>query len=188
MGLTHRKGLSRMNIVVINGTPRKKGRTRIAATYIAQKYKAVLLDVSTMNLPLYNGDDEQYEREDVKTLKKTIENADGILLMSPEYHSGMSGALKNMLDFLSSSEFSHKPVGLIAVSGGGKGGINALTNMRTVMRGVYANVIPRQLVLDPKDFDYEHERIVKGMDVRVDELWKELTQYASLYKQVFVKK
>lgn len=64
----------------------------------------------------------------------------------------MSGALKNALDFLGSDEFEHKTVALIAVGGGGKGGMNALNNMRIVMRGVYANVIPRQLVLDPPCF------------------------------------
>jgi azobenzene reductase len=33
--------------------------------------------------------------------------------------------------------------------------MNALANMRTVMRGVYANVIPKQLVLDPIHIDME---------------------------------
>ena len=59
----------------------------------------------------------------------------------------MSGALKNSLDYLSSSEFIHKPVALLAVAGGGKGGINALNSMRTVARGVYANAIQNKLCL-----------------------------------------
>lgn len=47
--------------------------------------------------------------------------ADGVVLCTPEYHNAMSGALKNSLDYLSSSEFLHKPVALLAVAGGGKG-------------------------------------------------------------------
>lgn len=177
-----------MNIVVINGTPRKQGRTKMAASFVAKKYNATLLDVSTLPLPLFNGEKEQYELEVIRHLKTTIEKADAVLLLSPEYHSGMSGALKNMLDFLSAEQFTHKPVGLIAVSGGGKGGMNALTNMRTVMRGVYANVIPKQLVLDPQDFDYEHGGLVDDIAARVDDLWKELTNYAKAYKDIFVGK
>lgn len=173
-----------MNIVVINGTPRKKGRTRIAAKFISTKYNTTFIDLSEHMLPLYNGEAEQYELPIIKELKDTITNADGVILLSPEYHSGMSGALKNMLDFLSSTEFSHKPVALIAVAGGGKGGMNALTNMRTVMRGVYANVIAKQLVLDPNHFDYESESIVEEMAQKVEDVFEELTMYARLYKEL----
>ncbi len=42
---------------------------------------------------------------------------DGVVLCTPEYHNAMSGALKNSLDYLSSSEFIHKPVALLAVAG-----------------------------------------------------------------------
>ncbi|WP_243291883.1 NADPH-dependent FMN reductase [Bacillus sp. FJAT-47783] len=173
-----------MNIVVINGTPRKKGRTRIAAKFISTKYNTTLIDLSEHMFPLYNGEAEQYELPMIKELKETITNADGVILLSPEYHSGMSGALKNMLDFLSSTEFTHKPVALLAVAGGGKGGMNALTNMRTVMRGVYANVIPKQLILDPNHFDYESEAVVEEMAQKVDEVMKELKMYAQLYKKM----
>jgi len=43
-----------LNIVVINGTPRKYGRTRIAAKHVAEKLNAKLVDLSTLELPLFN--------------------------------------------------------------------------------------------------------------------------------------
>jgi azobenzene reductase len=146
------EGEIHMNMVVINGSPRKSGRTGIVARYIASQYGAKLIDLSEGVLPLYNGEASQDLLQSVKQLRETIQEADGVILCSPEYHNAMSGALKNALDFLESDEFEHKPVALIAVGGGGKGGINALNNMRIVMRGVYANAIPRQLVLDPSCF------------------------------------
>lgn len=90
----------------------------------------------------------------------------------------MSGALKNALDYLSSEQFKYKPVALLAVAGGGKGGINALNNMRTVMRGVYANVIPKQLVLDPVHIDIENAAVTENIKVSIKELVEELSMFA----------
>jgi azobenzene reductase len=172
-----------MKLLVINGSPRKSGRTRLAAAAIVEKSGADLIDLSVLNLPLFNGEEEQETIEAVKELKAKVKEADGIILLSPEYHSGMSGALKNALDFLGSSQFAQKPVGLIAVAGGGKGGINALNNMRTVMRGVYANAIPKQLALDPICFDYENRKLLEDSEVLVNQLIEELKMYVDFYMQ-----
>ncbi|AKL83668.1 YhdA [Bacillus atrophaeus UCMB-5137] len=167
-----------MNILVINGTTRKQGRTRIAASYISALYNTGLIDLSEYTLPIFNGEAEQFEIERVQQLKQRVKEADAVVLLSPEYHSGMSGALKNAIDFLSNEQFKYKPVALLAVAGGGKGGINALTNMRTVMRGVYANVIPKQLVLDPVHIDYDNAAVTEEMEVSIKELMEELKMFA----------
>ena len=173
-----------MEIVVINGSPRKAGRTRILATFIEKECNAKLIDLSEETLPLYNGEEYQGELEHVRALRDTVKKADAVILTSPEYHSGMSGALKNALDFLSNEQFAHKPVGLIAVAGGGKGGINALTNMRTVGRGVYANVIPKQLVLDPHCFDRENYTLTDDSKLLVKGVIDELKLYYKMHQYV----
>jgi azobenzene reductase len=169
-----------MNIVVVNGSPRKSGRTRIVAKHIAFKYGAKLIDLSDGVLPLYNGEDSQELLQSVKQLRETIKEAGGVILCSPEYHNAMSGALKNALDFLGSDEFEHKPVALIAVGGGGKGGMNALNNMRIVMRGVYANAIPRQLVLDP--FCFSGGSLTETAAQQVEGVISELKRYMKAFK------
>lgn len=108
--------------------------------------------------------------------------ADGVVLCTPEYHNAMSGALKNSLDYLSSSEFVHKPVALLAVAGGGKGGINALNSMRTVARGVYANAIPKQVVLD--GLHVQDGELGEDAKPLIHDLVKELKAYMSVYKEV----
>ena len=173
-----------MNILVISGGPRKHGRTAIAGRFIERTYGFHTLDLSVMEVPMYTGEEEQANDPVVKSLRQSVLEADGVLLISPEYHSAMSGALKNTLDFLGSTQFLHKPVGLIAIAGGGKGGINCLNNMRTVMRGVYANAIPRQLVLDPSTFDYDRDGLIKEAAEQVDGLVKELQMYTRIGKEI----
>lgn len=173
-----------MNILVISGGPRKHGRSAIAARFIERTYGFHTMDLSVMEMPMYNGEEEQATNPVVKSLRKAVLDADAVLLISPEYHSAMSGALKNTLDFLGSTQFLHKPVGLMAIAGGGKGGINCLNNMRTVMRGVYANAIPRQLVLDPSTFDYDRDGLVKEAAEQVNGLIDELKMYARIGNEV----
>jgi azobenzene reductase len=173
-----------MKILVINGTPRKYGRTRIAANYIAEKYATDYVDLSTFDLPIFNGEDAQGELASVKKLRNVAMEADAFVLTSPEYHNGMSGALKNALDFLGGSHFKHKPTALLAVAGGGKGGMNALQNMRIVTRGVYANTIPKQLILDPPGFDPETKTLNEKSKQQVDGLMNELMMYTKAYIEV----
>ncbi|MBP3040074.1 NAD(P)H-dependent oxidoreductase [Bacillaceae bacterium Marseille-Q3522] len=170
-----------MKLAIINGSPRKNGRTRIAAAYIAEKYQAELIDLSDGSIPLFNGEEKQNQLSAIINLRKTIASADGVILTSPEYHGGMSGALKNALDFLSSEQFAYKPVALLAVSGGGKGGINALANMRTVGRGLYANVIANQLVLDPPSFLNTEKKLTDDAAAKIGQLIAELSKYVKMF-------
>ncbi|MEI2377164.1 NADPH-dependent FMN reductase [Priestia sp. YIM B13446] len=172
-----------MNILIINGSPRETGRTTQVTRELHNSYQSSFLDLSQLSLPIFTGEPHQYETEEVQELIEKIEKADGILLATPEYHGAMSGALKNALDFLNSAYFAHKPVALLAVSGGGKGGINALNNLRTVTRALYANVLSKQLVLDPADI-VEKGTLRKNAADGIHELVNELTLYTQVSKQI----
>ncbi|MEH7311331.1 NADPH-dependent FMN reductase [Priestia megaterium] len=172
-----------MNILIMNGSPRETGRTTQVTRELHKSYQSSFLDLSQLSLPIFTGEPHQYETEEVQELIEKIEKVDGILLATPEYHGAMSGALKNAFDFLNSAYFAHKPVALLAVSGGGKGGINALNNLRTVTRALYANVLSKQLVLDPADI-LEKGTLRKNAANGIHELVNELTLYTQVSKQI----
>lgn len=73
-------------------------------------------------LPLFNPDFENVidDRElprAVQALRLAVDAADAILIASPEYAHGVSGTLKNALDWLVSFEpFIHKPVAVVNAS------------------------------------------------------------------------
>ncbi len=101
---------------------------------------------SLAELPLYNGDhDGEFAPEAAKTLKAAIAAADGIILASPEYNYGMSGVLKNALDWASrpaySSVLKGKPILIITSSPGITGGVRAQNQIRQTMAATLSRVI-----------------------------------------------
>jgi len=68
-------------------------------------------------LPLFDPDLEAELPLPVQALHRAVAHADALLIASPEYAHGVSGTIKNTLDWLVSFEpFIHKPVAIINVS------------------------------------------------------------------------
>ncbi len=68
-------------------------------------------------LPLFNPDLEGNEPASVKELCTQLRAVDGVLIASPEYAHGVTGAMKNALDWLVGTEvFVDKPVALFNAS------------------------------------------------------------------------
>lgn len=89
---------------------------------------SVLQIESIEGIPLYNADVEaEGIPQRVSDLKKTITEADGLLLSSPEYNNSIPGVFKNAVDWLSrppadvKAVFAGRPVALIGASPGGFG-------------------------------------------------------------------
>lgn len=67
-------------------------------------------------LPHFNPDLEGSEPSSVIDFRKQLQEADGVLIASPEYAHGVPGAMKNALDWVvSSGELANKPVALLNV-------------------------------------------------------------------------
>ena len=68
-------------------------------------------------LPLFNPDLEASPPGVVATFRSRVANADALLIASPEYAHGVTGTIKNALDWLVSFEpFAGKPVALLNAS------------------------------------------------------------------------
>lgn len=92
----------------------------------------------------------------------------------------MTGALKNALDYLGSAEFRGKPVGLLCSAGGGKGGMNALNDMRIVVRGILGLALPDQAVVDEDDFDEQLTLVNVARKGRVETMAHSVRRYVRM--------
>lgn len=91
-------------------------------------------------LPPFNPDKEEGNLE-VARLKSLIKNADGIIISTPEYAFGVSGSLKNALDWtVHSGEFNEKPVIAISASPMYEGGKKALASLLLTLSALGAQM------------------------------------------------
>ncbi|MYH39084.1 MAG: NAD(P)H-dependent oxidoreductase [Rhodospirillaceae bacterium] len=85
-------------------------------------------------IPPYNDDEKQKAIPDAVTaLAAEIRAADGLLIATPEYNYGVSGVLKNAIDWISrvpDQPFKDKPIGVMGAAMGGLGTARAQYDLR----------------------------------------------------------
>lgn len=104
------------------------------------------------DIPLYNEDldgDGTKAPEAVRRLRQAVLEADGLVIGSPEYNHGMSGVMKNALDWLSrphgKSVLKGKPVLTFTASPAFTGGVRAQQQLNETLWA-----IPVELVRYPQ--------------------------------------
>ncbi|MCC2252149.1 NAD(P)H-dependent oxidoreductase [Virgibacillus sp. AGTR] len=147
-------------MLLVCGSVRRNSNTEFVCNHLLNLHQELeYLNLKDLNFPIMGSANDLELNNTIKEVGSYISDHEGIIITTPEYHGGMSGALKNFLDYYSSNEFSDKKVLLIGTAGGGKGGINALNNLRLVLRSLGANVVANQVIFDQKDIDKDLGRV-----------------------------
>ena len=111
-----------------------------------------------LRLPLYDGDleDAQGIPAEVQRLADQIADADAVVISGPEYNKGLSGVLKNALDWVSRTKggpWRDKPVAIMAATGGRAGGERTQWTLRLCLMPFRPRVLagPEVLVGNTSD-------------------------------------
>lgn len=109
-----------MRVLGISGSLRKASINSAllrAASRLAPSEIEFVVFSGIGDLPLFNPDLEANLPSQVLALHSAVANSDALLFASPEYAHGVTGAIKNMLDWLVSYEpFVGKPVAVLNTS------------------------------------------------------------------------
>lgn len=109
-----------VRILAISGSLRKASLNSALLRAVARITPPgidVLLYRGLGDLPLFNPDIEPTAQASVEALRRQILNSDALLIASPEYAHGVTGAMKNALDWMVGNEtFVDKPVALLNTS------------------------------------------------------------------------
>lgn len=138
-----------MKITILLGSVRKERQSHRLAYYLQNRLLAKGLEtdlIDLMHLPLPVFGQRGGDESNVEPIRKSILESNAILFVTPEYHGSFSGALKNALEYYW-DEFSKKPIGVAAASGGKMGGINASTQLQHVILSLGAYPIPIKLLV-----------------------------------------
>ncbi|WP_299371393.1 NADPH-dependent FMN reductase [uncultured Kiloniella sp.] len=144
MGLSEGPNKS-FHIVAVVGSLRKASYNRaLMMEAIAAAPEGVTIEVfdQLSDMPLFNQDIEDIETPDsALAFKEVIRKADGLLVVTPEYNSGLPAALKNAIDWASRgtpSVFKNLAVGIMGTSPGALGTSKVQQQLKQSLSGLGA--------------------------------------------------
>lgn len=139
-----------MNVLAISGSLRAASINSAfcrAAARLAPASLRISVHSGLGKLPLFNPDLEADPPPAVREFRDAVGGAGALLVASPEYAHGISGVLKNGLDWLVSFEgFIDKPVALVNTSPRAGHAHDAL---REVLRTMSAHILPEASITLP---------------------------------------
>ena len=150
--------MERLKLLALSGSLRKASYN----THAINALKALApsnVDITIgeiAELPLFNPDRERDDIPALKKLKSDLKQSSGLIIATPEYAHGISGPMKNALDWLvSGDEFPYKPIMLINTSPRASHAQQALVEVLTTMSGHVIEASCLSIPLLSSDLDAE---------------------------------
>ncbi|MCF8565480.1 NAD(P)H-dependent oxidoreductase [Alicyclobacillus tolerans] len=150
---------SRVHIVGLCGSLRKHSCNRGLLNALKDQFSSeVVFTIADLSeIPLYNPDNELPYPDSVLALASMVNQADGLVISSPEYNLSYTAVLKNTLEWLSrrslGAHLAGKPTALI-----GTASINVAvsqSHLRDVLLALNLDVLTRPIV---QIVDTEHDK------------------------------
>jgi FMN reductase len=146
--------------MAVVGSLQRNSVTRIVIHHVAEQLRKTGCNVDVLDfikepLALYNPD-TAHDLPGYAELQGRVDRADVIFLGTPDYHGGLSGAMKNFLDHFW-HEFAGKLFATIVASH--EKGLTVTDQLRTVARQCYAWTLPYGVCLS-EDVDVKDGKIV----------------------------
>ena len=169
-----------VSLLVFAGSTREHSFNRRLAHNAATMARAAgaqvtLLELSTLDIPLYNADLEAHGTPpDVIRLKEIMDAHPAWIICSPEYNGSYTGLLKNTIDWASSPAKSHplwingikpfegKVVGLLSASNGALGGLRSLEHLNPLLLNLQCWVYPKQFALSRAGDAFDEQGMLKS--------------------------
>ena len=162
-----------LKILGIAGSLRKESFNKKLLGYA----KSILPDEAEMEIfdlegmPLFNQDLEIQMPDIPRELKQKIREADGILIVTPEYNYSVPGVLKNAIDWASrpygDNAWNEKPTAIMGASTSGFGTLRAQLHLRQIFQFINVNAVrqPEVYISNAMDKFDEEGILISPQDI-----------------------
>jgi NAD(P)H-dependent FMN reductase len=170
-----------LRVLAVIGSLQRGSITRVVIHDVAERLRQAgctvdVLDFLKEPLALYNPD-TAHDMPGYAELQERVVASDLILLGTPDYHGGLSGAMKNFLDHFW-HEFTGKLFATIVASH--EKGLTVTDQLRTVARQCYAWTLPYGVAFT-EEVDVKDGKIVSdSLRQRLDMLVRDARVYGEL--------
>jgi FMN reductase len=182
---------AKMRIVALGGTLRPGSSTEKTLVHVLRHAEMLgaetsLLSGQMINLPIYvPGETLRCDR--TRTLVSALRAADAIVVGSPGYHGGISGMVKNALDYAEDMSrdpapyFEGRAVGCVATGAGWQGANATLSALRNVIHALRGWPTPLGIALNTQEplFDNEGECLSQSVSESTRLMALQLVDFAS---------
>jgi chromate reductase len=183
-------------LLALSGSLRRQSYNTAILAALAEVVAAQAnLELFPLNdVPLYDQDaDTETPPAVIARLRVAVASANGIVIASPEYNAGMSGVLKNALDWISrpygKSGLTGKPVLTITSSPATTGGARAQAQLNETLTAIAAQIVLRpQAVIGSVHTKMTEGRFtdadsLKFLKEGVADLLRDIERYGSAIRQ-----
>ena len=137
------------HIVILSASVRLGRNSHRVALYLKQLIEkkglatSEIVDLFDIQFPIFNERLMFQESPIPELLKysKKIEEADGVIIITPEYNGGYPASLKNAIDVLY-PEWHHKPIAISTCSDGDFGGSQVIISLQFVLWKMHTLTVP----------------------------------------------
>ncbi len=154
-------------VVAFGGTLRPKSSTELLLRALLRLagdrgVQTRLFSGADLNFPMY-APNQSVARSDIVEFLATLRQADAIIMGSPGYHGGVSGLVKNAIDYTEELAldarpyFSGRPVGCVASAFDSQSGYATLQALRNVTHALKGWPIPQGIVLTTRVRAFDDE-------------------------------
>lgn len=133
----------KLKVLAVAGSLQTRSVTRVVVSHTAEILRnsgceVDLWDLGNESLPLFNPDTVK-QLPQCAELRRRVDQADVIILGTPDYHGSLSGVMKNFLD-----HFWHEFVGKLfaTIVASHEKGLTVTEHLRTIARQCYAWSLP----------------------------------------------
>jgi FMN reductase len=148
-------------IVGIGGTTRESSSTERALRFVLDEIerlggRTTLFAAADLDLPIYAPEKETRDPKAI-ALIDALRRADGVVLGTPGYHGGMSGMVKNALDYVEDLRnderpyLDGRPVGCVVCAYGWQATTTTLVGVRSVIHALRGWPTPLGVAVNSAD-------------------------------------
>lgn len=143
--------MSKPVLLTLSGSLRKGSYNRMLIAEAVRAFGEAEVMTGDLNLPLYDGDVEAAGiPPSVQTLRDQVVRADALIIGAPEYNKGISGVLKNAIDWVSRANppiLKDKVAVILSAAGGRSGGETGHFMTHSILTQLQVNVVHGPLIL-----------------------------------------
>ena len=135
-------------IAIISGTNRPDSNSRKIAGQIEEIYAGLsietrLLDLAKLPAEIFDPASYAEKPAGFKEFSQTVLDADGLVVVTPEYNGGMPGVLKYFIDMLEFPEsFENRPVCFVGLAAGMWGALRPVEQLQSIFGYRNAHIFP----------------------------------------------